>query len=124
MMKGIHAEIMERYKNAGLKIINQFAFVFQAARASEFYKEHRGQPFFEGLVLAMASGPIMALCLEGEDAIALVRKLNGATNPREAEPGTIQHDFRSAGGPFNIVHASDSQEAYDREMVLMARYRP
>lgn len=67
----------------------------------------------------MASGPSIALLIRGENAIERVRELNGATDPREANPGTIRHDFRSAGGPFNTVHGSDSPEAAGREAGLI-----
>lgn len=111
--------IFERYTTAGLKIVS-----FRRGRMSEemaeaFYAEHRGRPFFDGLVLAMTSGQCIYLTLEGDNAVARVRDVNGATNPKEAKPGTIRHDFPSAGGPFNMVHGSDSLASATREIALV-----
>lgn len=119
VMKGVSEEIEQCYIDAGLRIVRGQIVDMDVSHAAEFYKEHQGKFFFEGLVLAMASGPILALLLEGENAIAVVRKLNGATDPAKAEEGTIRHVFRSAGGPFNTVHGSDSSEAVAREVGII-----
>ena len=118
VMKRVVAEIKQRYLDAGLRIVQERTIVMPEFRVREFYAEHTGKSFFEGLVLSMTSGPIVALVLEGEDAIKKVRALNGATDPSKAEPGTIRGDFRSAGGPFNMVHGSDSPEAVIREIQI------
>lgn len=118
--KGVVQEIKERYIKAGLQIVQEKGPIQMGeARAQEFYREHAGKFFFEGLVLSMISGPIIALIIEGEDAVKKVRALNGATDPAKAEPGTIRYDFRSAGGPFNTVHGSDSSESAVREIQLV-----
>lgn len=114
-----HAQaIKDRYCDAGLEVVRLRAVVFTTEQASAFYAEHEGKFFFAGLTLAMTSGCSVVLELEGENAIQIVRGLNGATNPAEAEPGTIRHDFRSAGGPFNTVHGSANQSDYERERVI------
>ena len=123
-MKGVEQAIVEHYRNAGLRVARRFMFKFRHIEAENFYNEHRGRFYFEGLVLAMTSGQCVAVFLEGENAIELVRRLNGATDPAKAEPGTIRHDFRSAGGPFNTVHASDSMEAYHKEALIVTKYEP
>ncbi len=119
VMMGAVEEIKQRYLNAGLTIVQEKALVMRELQARDFYREHESKPFFFGLVLAMTSGPSVALLLEGENAIRAVRDLNGAFVPREAKPGTIRHDFQSAGGPFNTVHGSDSSGAAKREMEII-----
>lgn len=111
--------IENRYTAAGFRIVEKGQYTFPYETARHFYEEHEGKFFFVGICLAMSSGPAQILILEGEDAIRRVRALNGATDPSKAEPGTIRHDFRSAGGPFNTVHASDSQGAYQREVNIL-----
>jgi nucleoside-diphosphate kinase len=81
----------------------------------EFYAEHASKPFFDGLIEAMTSGISIALVLEGENAVATVRRLNGATKPSKAAPGTIRKLYGTAG-PRNAVHGSDSAESARREI--------
>jgi len=119
---GFVDDIIYRYLDVGLKLRGRKRLRLTKEQAEEFYKEHAGRPFFAGLVLAMTSGPVEALVFDGKDAVEVVRKLNGATDPREAESGTIRHDYRSAGGPFNTVHGSDSLEAALREIKLIGAY--
>ncbi len=117
--KGLINEIQQRYQNAGLTIVRQRQEKPFESTIEAFYEEHRGRDFFDGLVLSMKAGPCVFMLLDGTDAIALVRKLNGATDRAKAEPGTIRHDFPSAGGPFNIVHGSDSPESAAREIKIL-----
>lgn len=119
VMKGVVEDIIQRYLDASLRILQRLPVVMDIDTAREFYSEHKDRFFFEGLILSMISGPCVALILEGENAVKVVRALNGATNPAEAEPGTIRHDFRSAGGPFNTVHGSDSRAAALREIDIV-----
>ncbi|MCX6784738.1 MAG: nucleoside-diphosphate kinase [Candidatus Komeilibacteria bacterium] len=119
VMKDVATEIIDRYLAKGLTLLERKDLSMTLQRAKEFYSEHAGKFFFEGLVLAMTSWPVVALLLEGEEAVAMVRELNGATIPAEALPGTIRHDFRSAGGPFNTVHGSDSLVSAAREIALI-----
>lgn len=108
--------IKARYVAAGLSIKFEYPVYFSQEDAGEFYLEHKGRFYYEGLVLAMSSGPCRAIILEGENAIEEVRRLNGPTDPSKAPEGTIRCDFRSAGGPFNTVHASDGLVAFTREL--------
>lgn len=108
-------QIRARYKAANLIIVEEVRLKFTLETAGKFYAEHREKPWFEGLTLGMASGPSVAWKLAGEDAVDRVRELNGATDPRQAKPGTIREIFRSAGGPFNSVHGSKSEEEAERE---------
>lgn len=119
VMKGVTEAIIQRYLDEGLSVVKRRNLTMKAPLAKHFYHEHEGKFYFEGLVLAMISGPLVAVLLRGKNAIEVVRKLNGATDPAKAESGTIRHDFRSAGGPFNTVHGSDSPEAYRYESVLI-----
>lgn len=116
-------DIKKRYRGEGLSIVESNLIDMSKACAREFYREHEGKRYYAGLYLAMSSGPSVALILEGDDAIVRVRAVNGATDPAKAEPGTIRHDFRSAGGPFNTVHASDSEESVRREIAVLRRFR-
>ncbi|MDX1609682.1 MAG: nucleoside-diphosphate kinase, partial [Halofilum sp. (in: g-proteobacteria)] len=90
------------------------------AQAEEFYDVHRERPFFEPLCEFMISGPVMVQVLEGEDAIAKNREVMGATNPAEAEPGTIRADFASTIDA-NAVHGSDAPETAEREIAFFFR---
>jgi len=102
-------EIYSRFERAGLKIVAARMKHLSRADAEEFYAVHRERPFFNDLVEFMTSGPVMIQVLEGEDAIAKNRELMGATNPKEAAPGTIRADFaRSIDA--NAVHGSDAPE--------------
>lgn len=116
---GYTAPIIDRLNQAGLKIVGEYNTKFTKEQAQEFYfEEHKDKPYFAGLYLFMSSGPIVVLDLEGEDVVKKVRALIGATKPENAEPGTIRHDFKSAGGPCNVVHASDSYASYLRELPI------
>lgn len=108
-------EILRRYETARLKIVGAKMLHASAPRIAGFYAEHEGRPFFPGLVSFMSSGPILVLALEGENAIADVRALNGATDPAKAAPGTIRHAFGPSMGS-NVVHSSDSPESAAREI--------
>ena len=107
--KNVIGEIYSRFERAGLKIVAARMKHLSRADAEEFYAVHRERPFFNDLVEFMTSGPVMIQVLEGEDAIAKNRELMGATNPKEAAPGTIRADFaRSIDA--NAVHGSDAPE--------------
>ncbi len=115
VMLGFTQVIKGMYESLGLRIVRELESTFTKEQAASFYAEHSGKNYMAGLILAMSSGPSVVLELEGEDAITRVRKLNGATDPNKADDGTIRKLFRSAGGPFNTVHGSDSTGAYERE---------
>jgi len=100
-------EVLRRFEAAGLRIRGLKMVRLDRRGAEGFYHVHRGRPFFESLTRFMSSGPIVAMVLEGEDAIARVRKLMGATDPAKAEAGTIRKDLASSIEQ-NAVHGSDS----------------
>jgi len=105
--KDVIGEIYSRFEQAGLKIIAARMKHLTRAEAEAFYEVHRGRPFFGDLVSFMISGPVMIQVLEGENAIARNRELMGATNPKDAAPGTIRADFAQSIDA-NAVHGSDA----------------
>jgi nucleoside-diphosphate kinase len=107
--KDVIGEIYSRFEQAGLKIIAARMKRLSRNEAEEFYAVHRGRPFFNDLVSFMISGPVMIQVLEGENAISRNRELMGATNPRDAAPGTIRADFAKSIDA-NAVHGSDAAE--------------
>ena len=113
--KNVIGEIYSRFEKAGLKIIEARMQHLTAEEAEGFYDVHRERPFFDDLVKFMTSGPIMIQALEGEGAIALNRKLMGATTPAEAEPGTIRADFAKSIDA-NAVHGSDGLDTAKTEI--------
>lgn len=108
-------EIYARFEKAGLKIVALKMLHLSREEAEGFYAEHKGRPFFEGLVKFMTSGPVCVQVLSGENAIALNRELMGATDPQKANPGTIRADFATAIDT-NAVHGSDSPTSAAREI--------
>ncbi|NGX39918.1 MAG: Nucleoside diphosphate kinase [Chlamydiae bacterium] len=108
-------EILTRYEKAGLKIIASKMLHLTTDQAKAFYIVHAHRPFFEELVSLMTSGPVLVLVLEGESAIAKNRELMGATDPKEAAPGTIRADFAKTIDK-NAVHGSDSTETAKQEI--------
>lgn len=107
--KNVIGKIYSRFEDAGLKIIAAKMMHLSQAQAEGFYSVHKERPFFNDLVSFMTSGPVMIQVLEGEDAVAKNRELMGATNPAEAEAGTIRADFAETIDE-NAVHGSDSLE--------------
>ena len=101
--------ILAMIQGAGLKILGMRMIHLTRAQAEGFYEVHKERPFFDELVEFMTRGPVVVMALEGEDAIALNRKLMGATNPAEADPGTIRADFAKSIDA-NAVHGSDAPE--------------
>jgi nucleoside-diphosphate kinase len=112
--------IIARYEERGLKIVGLKLVHVDRELAERHYAIHKGKPFFEGLVSFITSAPLVALALEGPDAIAYVRTMNGATRPSEAAPGTIRGDFAVEMGQ-NLVHASDSPESAETELAIWFR---
>lgn len=108
-------EIVARFEKAGLSIAAQRMMQLSKAQAEGFYAEHKGRPFFDGLVAFMTSGPVVVQVLSGENAIVLNRELMGATDPAKAAPGTIRADFADAIDA-NAVHGSDSPVSAAREI--------
>ena len=113
--KNVIGEIVSRFEKAGLSIVASRMERLTIDKAKGFYVEHDGKGFFEDLVNYMSSGPVIVQVMEGEGAIALNRKLMGATNPADADAGTIRADFAESI-EANAVHGSDSPEAAAREI--------
>ena len=107
--KNIIGKIYSRFEKAGLRIIEAKMLHLSREQAEGFYAVHKERPFFNDLVDYMTSGPVMVQVLEGEDAINLNRKLMGATNPEDAEEGTIRKDFAESI-ERNVVHGSDGPD--------------
>ncbi len=115
--RGLAGEIMSRLERRGLALRAAKLLRVDRSLADEHYGEHREKPFFGELVEFITSAPTLALVVEGESAISVVRTTMGVTNPRDAAPGTIRGDLALAM-PDNLVHGSDSPEAAEREISL------
>ena len=113
--KNVIGKIYSRFEKAGLRIVDAKMLHLSREQAEGFYDVHRERPFFNDLVDFMISGPVMVQVLEGPDAINLNRKLMGATNPEEAEEGTIRKEFAESL-EANSVHGSDSIENAHQEI--------
>jgi nucleoside-diphosphate kinase len=113
--KNVIGEIYSRFEKQGLKIVATKRMKLSTDQAEAFYAEHKQRPFFKDLVSFMTQGPIMVQVLEGDNAIAKHRDIMGATNPKEAKPGTIRADFADSIDA-NAVHGSDSSDAAKREI--------
>ena len=103
-------EVLRRFEENGMSVVALKMIHLSKTQAEGFYQVHRERPFFSSLTDFMSSGPCVVMVLEGDGAISRARAIMGATNPEEAEPGTIRKDFAS-GIEKNIVHGSDSQES-------------
>jgi nucleoside-diphosphate kinase len=110
-------EILARFERRGLELREARLLTVDRTLAEEHYAEHREKPFYGELVDFITSGPTLALVIEGESAISVVRTTMGATNPTEADPGSIRGDLALAM-PDNLVHGSDSAESARREISL------
>ena len=115
--RGLTGEIVARFERKGLRIRELRAMNVSTELAERHYAEHAERPFFGELVEFITSGPIVAMVLEGEQAIAAARQVIGATSPLEAAPGSIRGDFAIEVGQ-NMVHGSDSAESAAREVAL------
>jgi len=115
--RNLTGEIIARFERKGLRIAALKHMVVTEDLARQHYAEHEGKPFFGELVAFITSGPIVAMVLEGQDAIRAARQVIGATNPLEAAPGSIRGDFALEVGK-NMVHGSDSPESGTREAGL------
>jgi nucleoside-diphosphate kinase len=115
--RGLTGEIIARFENKGLKIVALRYMTVTEDLAKRHYAEHDGKPFFGELVEFITSGPLVAMVLEGDQAITAARQVIGATNPLEAAPGSIRGDYAIAVGQ-NMVHGSDSPESGKREAEL------
>ena len=117
MRRQLAGEILARLERRGLTVRAAKLVTVSRELAERHYDEHKEKPFFGELVDFITSGPTLALALEGEGAISVVRKTMGATNPADAEPGSIRGDF-ALSMPDNLVHGSDAPETAERELAL------
>ena len=108
-------EIISRIERVGLTIEKMELCMVTTEQAAENYKEHKGKPFYEGLISYITSGPVVKMVVSGENAVATMRKLMGATNCAQAAPGTIRGDF-GLTVDCNVIHGSDSVESAEREI--------
>jgi nucleoside-diphosphate kinase len=115
--RGLTGEIIARFERKGLQIVALKHMNVDDEMARRHYAEHDGKPFFGELVEFITSAPLVAMVLEGEQAVVAARQVIGATNPLEAAPGSIRGDFAVAVGQ-NMVHGSDSPESAQREAAL------
>jgi nucleoside-diphosphate kinase len=115
--RGLTGEIIARFERKGLRIVALKHMTLTADVAERHYAEHDGKPFFGELVEFITSGPLVAMVLEGYEAVVAARQVIGATNPLEAAPGSIRGDFALEIGQ-NMVHGSDSNESAAREAAL------
>ena len=108
-------QIVGRFENVGLKVERMELSQVSLEQAEANYAEHKGKPFYDGLIEYVTSGPVVKMVVSGENAVATVRKLMGATNPADAAPGTIRGDFGLTMDE-NVIHGSDSVESAQREI--------
>ncbi len=110
-------EIVNRFERAGLTIERMELGMVSMQQAEANYAEHKGKPFYDGLISYITSGPVVKMVVSGEGAVAKVRTLMGATNPADAAPGTIRGDFGLIMDE-NVIHGSDSTESAEREISI------
>jgi nucleoside-diphosphate kinase len=115
--RNLSGEIVARFERKGLRLVALELRTLDREIAATHYAEHEGKPFYEELVSFITSGPLVALVLEGDDAVRAARQVIGATNPLEATTGSIRGDYAIAVGQ-NMVHGSDSPESAAREVAL------
>lgn len=115
--RGLVGRIVGRFEDVGLVIERLEYGMVTPEQAAANYAEHAGKPFYDGLVEYITSGPVVKMVLAGPDAVPVVRKLMGVTNPKEAAPGTIRGDF-GLTLDANVVHGSDSPESAEREIAI------
>lgn len=117
VQRGLVGNVISRLENKGFKLVAMKMLRIDKDLAARHYGEHKGKPFYDGLIEFITSAPVVAMVWEGDDVVAMVRSLIGATDPRKAEPGSIRGDLAVFMGK-NIVHGSDSLESAEREIAL------
>jgi nucleoside-diphosphate kinase len=117
VQRGLIGEVISRLERRGLKLVGAKLMTVPRELAEQHYAEHKEKGFFPSLISFITSGPVMAMVWEGPGAIAIIRKTMGATNPANAEPGTVRADF-GLNTAFNITHSSDGPESAEREIKL------
>ena len=117
IQRNLSGEIIARLEKRGLKPVALKMLQISRELAEQHYAEHVGKPFFQSLVDFITSGPVIAMIWEGQNAVQLVRRMMGSTDPQIADPGTIRGDFALFMGN-NVIHGSDSPDSAEREMAL------
>ncbi len=117
VQRGLMGRILSRFEDKGLQIVGAKLMQISPQLAATHYKDHHGKPFYDGLVRFMTSAPVLVLAVRGLGAIAICRKMMGATFGSKAEPGTVRGDF-GVSNSFNLIHGSDGPEAATRELGL------
>lgn len=117
VQRGLVGEILTRFEKKGLQIVGMKFMTIPMNLAEAHYEPHKGKGFYPGLVKFMTSSPVLVLALAGKDAIAIARKMMGATFGSKAEPGTIRGDF-GVSNSFNLIHGSDAPESAAKELTL------
>jgi nucleoside-diphosphate kinase len=117
VQRGLMGRILSRFEDKGLKVVAARFQRLSEALLEKHYEAHRGKPFYDGLLRFMSESPVMVMVLEGVGAIAVSRKMMGATFGRDADPGTIRGDF-GISRSYNLIHGSDSPESAEREIAL------
>ncbi len=115
--RGLIGEIISRFERRGMRIVAMKMVKMDRALAERLYEEHKGKSFFEELISYVTSGPVAAMVIEADEAVSVVRKMIGATDPKEALPGTIRGDYALSKAE-NVIHASDSPEKASREISI------
>ncbi|MCB9837788.1 MAG: nucleoside-diphosphate kinase [Phycisphaeraceae bacterium] len=117
VQRGLMGRILSRFEDKGLQIVGCKMIRISQQTAERHYESHKGKPFYNGLVAFMTSSPVLVLAIRGVGAIAMCRKMMGATFGSNAEAGTIRGDF-GVSNSFNLIHGSDSPEAASRELEI------
>jgi len=117
VQRGLVGQVIQKIENVGFKIIGLKMITVTNAQAEEHYAIHKEKPFYEGLLEYITCGPVVAMVVEGKDAVKITRKIVGATNPADAEPGSIRGDHALEIGR-NIIHAGDSPENAITEFMI------
>jgi nucleoside-diphosphate kinase len=118
VQRGLIGEVIHRFERKGLKLVGLKMVSLEDSLLEDWYVHHKDKPFFPGLRDYMKSYPVVAMLWEGYEAINTIRKMTGVTKSRDAEPGTIRGDF-GMSQQYNLIHASESREAADKEIGLM-----
>lgn len=118
--RGLIGRILGRFEDKGLRIVGLKMLDVPAEMAERHYSVHKGRDFYAGLIRFITSGPVVAACIEGKNAIKAVRSMVGATNSTEAQPGSIRGDMANSNR-YNLVHASDGQESARKELGVFFR---
>jgi nucleoside-diphosphate kinase len=116
--RNLIGEILSRFEKSNFKIVKLQKMNYTKKMAQTFYSDHKEKPFFDELVSYIISGPVVAAVLEGKNVIAKTREINGATDPKKAEKGSIRGDY-GIGITNNTIHASDSPESFEKEVKVV-----